>query len=1647
LTSEETCKIILKVHQILVDCLENYELLVSNNTYEAHALYHVLEKLDNSECLDSNPLDFKVVVCNETKADGNNILISKDLLKLGVSARGSFNPYINAVVGGLLQEIGQVTKPMPDRENLARTAHRLLEESKNHTLDESSYQSYLNTFVWGTPESISDSLNDLTRDLWYCVLKNDKSSLDYIEKLLVGLLGHNIPLVRDLAVKHLNVFYDDTHWQLVTPFEPVIKTTKDEFLVMELVDNQADQLVLELHAPGFFPESSNYVLSYHEPEMRNTPSGVLLKVNLGKFPRCGFYDWRFIKYKNGTLEHLVKHSKSSDVETVPVQGRFIVHPSEVRDLQVHEIFIDFQDAKFDVKTGAIQERGNFQTVKESLKERASSGINCLYLMGALERDNGKNYENKDASPLALVCRRTACSMLGGGKEFKSLLKEADETGVRIIVDCVARISSKHYHRRYKNKLLYTRNQDDLPVVCYGTDGRSIKYEDSAMLNYRLSEVWKILVQDVIEFVKQYQVGGIHIDNAQAWPQIMELDKDEMYYLDSDGQPHYTTQEIFDGQVVQRNENFAYWASSLREKWANPIFVKLCKEIWRLFPEFLIMADIWHGTGLEERDKCIARSGPIPRLYDLPIKLSSIFGKRLHKSGKFNATENKDVGVLKDWYERTQKRLPEGSITVQSSTGHFLPYPALLYGKGAWAAIDVLFMLPSIPMTFIGEQDGHAYRAPISSLYEFEQGTSLPRQLSGANLIEAEKVESSVPRVESAASLSLIPDLNELIAQEQKFKEEVGYDMSKIKHHYKHRRQLRHEKDVLRYGGLVPLVLRHDHGWHKQVLAFARYLPEEVAVITINLNEHPVKGYLDLRNLEKVLSEDNIVYSMGEWFDPESDDFYFREELLNEFHEINLLPFRTDIKGIYPSDKQSDFVFERSLARLNKKLQEGKDTYGNYIVIKLLECLKKDDFWLHFNEIANSMGIAHQEFLAPMEVTAHQLIKSVSSLSDILAGRLLGICDYLSSVKQIVPPVQFARELRDSNKIGPIVFTCPELGRFSTVGGLGVMVDELSQGLVNLGEEIWVISPYYDKNKKGVTGYLENDAANVRHIANIEIQIGDEKYILGMHKGSEKGVHLVFLHNAYLFPQVYADGTQSWRMAQLVAWGKGTLEALCFLRLIPSFLVTNDWFTGLVPAYAKTSFGGVFNGTTLLHVVHNLDPSYEGRLYPQKPGDFFQEIHGLDCDFFVDSYWSKTIVNPSRCALLCSDQWGTVSPSYRNELLALSPLKELLKQKDKPFAFPNGIPVKERMKRLEGKGTHLDAKKALQKTYFSMDQFDNNLCLMGFVGRITEQKGVHLIIEAAEQLIPQSNFKVQFLVGGPINPGEKYSENCANRMRALRHKYPHHFFADPDNFFYEGPLVNLGCDYGLMPSKFEPGGIVQHEFFVAGTPVIAYKTGGLKDTVHEFNPSTREGSGFLFENYNVRELIDAINRAMNLFLKGDYSTLRKNSFKATMDGAVVSRAWNKEIYRLKNKIYFENTERKETFEKVSNLKWRYLDYDDSLPENKSKKPKIKRTPSGALLAQAEENLKQLEEAKSYSVIAFRYPGKINSVHLTGSFDNWEVRHPMAYDHVKHQWQVTLQLPKGKHFYKFVVDNKNWMTSEEYPTEKDPAGNTNNFIEVN
>lgn len=121
----------------------------------------------------------------------------------------------------------------------------------------------------------------------------------------------------------------------------------------------------------------------------------------------------------------------------------------------------------------------------------------------------------------------------------NLVQKAKQENVKIIVDSMARISSSRHHRKFRNLLLHTLDQDGRRNICYGTDGQAIKYEDTVMLNYRKIEAWELLVAEVISFAEKSGIDGIHLDNGQAWPQIFEPDIEELTREDADGSPAYS----------------------------------------------------------------------------------------------------------------------------------------------------------------------------------------------------------------------------------------------------------------------------------------------------------------------------------------------------------------------------------------------------------------------------------------------------------------------------------------------------------------------------------------------------------------------------------------------------------------------------------------------------------------------------------------------------------------------------------------------------------------------------------------------------------------------------------------------------------------------------------------------------------------------------------------------------------------------------------------------------------------------------------------------------------------------------------------------------------------------------------------------------
>lgn len=131
---------------------------------------------------------------------------------------------------------------------------------------------------------------------------------------------------------------------------------------------------------------------------------------------------------------------------------------------------------------------------------------------------------------------------------------------------------------------------------------------------------------------------------------MEPDLDELMRIDVDGDPAYTPEDLMNGEVVLRNENYGYWNSNNMETYPNPFFIKMCKKLWNINPDFMVIGECWGGFMLENRQIILSRSGVIPRMYKLPRAISSMFGKKLHKDGRIEKMQNDDSSAIKKWYD-------------------------------------------------------------------------------------------------------------------------------------------------------------------------------------------------------------------------------------------------------------------------------------------------------------------------------------------------------------------------------------------------------------------------------------------------------------------------------------------------------------------------------------------------------------------------------------------------------------------------------------------------------------------------------------------------------------------------------------------------------------------------------------------------------------------------------------------------------------------------------------------------------------------------------------------------------------------------------------------------------------------------------------
>jgi starch synthase len=334
--------------------------------------------------------------------------------------------------------------------------------------------------------------------------------------------------------------------------------------------------------------------------------------------------------------------------------------------------------------------------------------------------------------------------------------------------------------------------------------------------------------------------------------------------------------------------------------------------------------------------------------------------------------------------------------------------------------------------------------------------------------------------------------------------------------------------------------------------------------------------------------------------------------------------------------------------------------------------------------------------------------------------------------------------------------------------------------------------------------------------------------------------------------------------RFIYFSKAVFSLCRALSYFPDVMHCHDWQAALVPAYLRYMFGrtaGFFRSRSML-TIHNL--AYQG-VFPA--GTFFRT--GLPGSFFsVDGmeFWGNT--NFLKAGIVCSDILTTVSPTYSREVL--SPefgygLEGVLAARaDDLYGILNGadydewdpardpfIPCRYDADRLESKR---QCKESLIKE-MDLRAEAEGAPLFGMISRMTSQKGMDLLTAAARGMM---ELGVHCVILG--DGEERYRADCESLVR----KFPGRFSV---RFGFDNPLahrIQAGCDFLMMPSRYEPCGLNQLYAMRYGTVPLVRSTGGLRDTVTEFKPATGAGTGFLFHAHDPGLFVDTVRRAVALF---------------------------------------------------------------------------------------------------------------------------------------------------------------------------------------
>lgn len=462
----------------------------------------------------------------------------------------------------------------------------------------------------------------------------------------------------------------------------------------------------------------------------------------------------------------------------------------------------------------------------------------------------------------------------------------------------------------------------------------------------------------------------------------------------------------------------------------------------------------------------------------------------------------------------------------------------------------------------------------------------------------------------------------------------------------------------------------------------------------------------------------------------------------------------------------------------------------------------------------------------------------------------------------------------------------ELAPFAKSGGLGDVAIALPKHLLKLGHDVRTVLPYYSfirhRHDSGIT-----------RVAKDTIHLGYKTFPVEYFTTTFEGLPVYFVWNEQFFGHSrmynYPDDNLRFYFFDLAV-----IRLIELLDVRPDVIHCHDWQTGLIPNLIRVDHGQDerFHHAATVFTIHNL-PFQMGGHWWGVPEDQRDEGKGLPST----SLRAIPRLNPTKRGIRYADAINTVSERYAQEILTPEfgqGLDGLLRRRrDDVHGIINGIDyavfnptydpsVWQRydVNSLDGKRRN---KRKLQQLVGLEVKPDTPL--IGMVHRLTEQKGFNLVLEVMPTLL---KLPLQLVVAGP---GDK---DYSAFFRKVAKAHPERVGYSAD--FDLASKVYAGSDMFLMPSRYEPCGISQLISLRYGSVPIVHQTGGLSDTVSNFNPRTMKGNGFAFPAYTREDLLVALVRALETYRYPHvWRSLMRNAMRESYSWALPTRKYV-QLYR-------------------------------------------------------------------------------------------------------------------------------------------------------